>query len=396
MTVPPSRPPHPGTVVVCLDKFRGSATAAQACSWLAAGIRAAAPGVTVVERPLADGGEGTAAALATVGYSLVPVTVMGPLEGMTVSASLAVRGTRAVVELAQASGLDLVPDAGGAPLTSTTYGTGQLIGRALDLGCTEIVLAVGGSATTDGGAGMLAALGARLHDEFGARLPLGGGYLRDVTSLDLSGLDRRLSSVEFVLAADVDSPLLGPEGAAQVFAPQKGADPAQIRRLEAGLERFSDLMVLHTAQDHRSSPGAGAAGGTGFAALTALNARWRQGSAFMLAELDLARLLQNAALCVVGEGRFDDQSLRGKAPYGALTLSRRAGVPVTLVAGDIAVSNPHLLDVTGTHSLLALAGDPRTSFTRTRPLLHTIGQRIATTLNRPRPTSTSAPEQHRA
>jgi glycerate kinase len=366
----------PLPIVVCLDKFRGSATAAQACSWLAEGIRAAAPDVPVIERPLADGGEGTVEALVAVGYSLVRTTVMGPVEGMEVSAALAVRGTRAVIELAQASGLDLLRT--GAPLAATTYGTGQLIRAALDLGCTQIVLAVGGSATTDGGAGMLTALGARLHDASGAELPLGGGHLRDAASLDLSGLDRRLASTEFVLASDVDNPLLGEDGAARVFAPQKGADPAQIERLEDGLERFSRLMTLRTGRDHTADPGAGAAGGTGFAALAALEARWEPGSTFMLTELDVPRLLRAASLCVVGEGRFDTQSLRGKAPHSAMALARKADVPVVLVAGDIALEGPDLtsLGLARAYSLLETAETPEDAFTRTEALLTAIGEQI--------------------
>lgn len=368
------------SVVVCLDKFRGSATAAQACAWLAAGIRAAAPGVPVVERPLADGGEGTVESLATAGYSLVRTDVMGPVEGTTVSAALAVRGPRAVVELAQASGLDLIP--GGAPLTATTYGTGQLIRRALDLGCTQIVLAVGGSATTDAGAGLLTALGARLHDASGAPLPPGGGHLTNAATLDLSDLDPRIPSTEFILASDVDNPLLGPDGAAQIFAPQKGADPAQIKQLEAGLARFATLMTAHTGKDHTTTPGAGAAGGTGFAALTALAAHPRRGSTFMLDELGLPHLLQDAALCVVGEGRFDDQSLRGKAPHAAATLARRAHVPVTLVAGQITLPKPNLtpLGITAAHALLDLAETPEAAFEQTEALLYAIGERIASDL----------------
>ncbi|WP_030171261.1 glycerate kinase [Spirillospora albida] len=370
------------SVVVCLDKFRGSATAAQACAWLAAGIRAAGPGVPVVERPLADGGEGTVEALAAAGYSLVRADVMGPVAGMTVSAAIAVRGSRAVVELAQASGLALIP--GGAPLTATTYGTGQLVRAALDLGCTQIVLAVGGSATTDGGAGLLTALGASVRDASGAPLPPGGGHLADAASLDLSGLDPRVPSVDVVLASDVDNPLLGPDGAARVFGPQKGAGPAQIERLEAGLARFADLMTARTGKDHTATPGAGAAGGTGFAALAALAARPQQGSAFMLDELDLPGLLRGAALCVVGEGRFDGQSLRGKAPCAAASLASRAHVPVTLVAGEIALPEPDLasLGITAAHSLLDVAETPRAAFERTEALLHAIGERIGSDLTR--------------
>ncbi|WP_433328323.1 glycerate kinase [Spirillospora sp. CA-294931] len=367
-----------GPVVVCLDKFRGSATAREACAWLAGGLRAADPELSVVEIPLADGGEGTVEALLTAGYSPVHADVLGP-TGARVRAAFAVRGHRAVVELAQASGLDLVDDPDGAPLTATTYGTGQLIARALDLGCTEIVLAVGGSASTDGGAGLLQALGARITRSDGEEIAFGGAALSDATSLDLRDLDPRLREAGIVLASDVDNPLLGPEGAATVFAPQKGATPAQVQALEAALRRWAALISEATGTDHVAAAGAGAAGGAGFAALAVLGARRRNGTELVVSELGLAEALRGARLCVVGEGSFDAQSLRGKAPVAAAALAREAGVPVTLVAGRVSVAGAVLREhgIVSGHSLLEAAGSLQEAIDRAPGLLRAIGRTIA-------------------
>ncbi|MFD8081520.1 glycerate kinase [Kitasatospora sp. NPDC059722] len=366
-----------GQVLLCLDKFRGSATAVQACRWLAEGIRQAAPELSVREAPVADGGEGTAEAFLAAGFDAVPVRVSGP-TGEPVDAHLAVRGDRAVVELAQASGLHLLPEDGHAPLTASTYGTGELLRAALDLGCREIVLAVGGSATTDGGAGLLQALGARVVDARGAELPPGGAALAHAHRVDLSGLDPRLRGVRLVLASDVDNPLLGADGAAAVFAPQKGADPGQVAVLEAGLARFARLVAARLGTDPSDRPGAGAAGGAGFAALV-LGASRRPGVDVLLSELGLDAALASASLVVVGEGCLDAQSLRGKAPIGVADRARRAGVPVTAVAGRVEVSPAELAahGITSAHSLADWAGSPATAMAETRRLLRETGAELA-------------------
>jgi glycerate kinase len=375
-----------GQIVVCLDKFRGTASASDACRWLAQGIRDTAAGHPVVERPVADGGEGTVDALVEAGYRPVAVQVLGP-SGHPGSATLAVRGGRAVVELAQASGLSLLGEDERAPLTATTHGTGQMIRAALDLGCRELVLAVGGSATTDGGAGMLQALGARIVDHHGSETRPGGAALADAARIDLSGLDPRLRETELTLASDVDNPLLGPTGAAAVFGPQKGATPEEVLLLEAGLRRFSLLMTALVGEDHAARPGAGAAGGTGFAALAALGARWRPGTDVLLAELGLDRTVRGAALVVVGEGCFDAQTLRGKAPVGAAALARAAGAPVVAVAGRVEVSDEELADhgIDRAYSLLARSGSLATAMADTPRLLGEVGREIALSLGSFRP-----------
>jgi glycerate kinase len=373
-----------GPVLVCLDKFRGSASASEACRWLAEGLRAGGTGRPVLERPVADGGEGTVAALVQAGFCSLPTSVRGPL-GTTVEAHFALRAGRAVIEMAEASGLHLVPEDARAPLLASSYGTGELIRAALDHGCEDIVLAVGGSATTDGGAGMLQALGARLVGADGAEVGPGGAALAGVTRVELGSLDPRLAQTRFVLACDVDNPLLGPNGAATVFAPQKGATPAEVVVLEAALAHFATLLTGATGRARHRAPGAGAAGGMGLAAMAVLGASRQPGVDFLLAEIGLARELPRAALCLVGEGSLDEQSLRGKAPVGTAALARRAGVPVIAVAGRVALG-PGQLAAAGIDraiSLVELAGDPARSMARTAELLHAVGRTIAAELERP-------------
>ncbi len=301
----------------------------------------------------------------------------GP-TGEPVTARLAVRGDRALVELAEASGLHLLPEGRRAPLTASTHGTGELLRAALDLGCREVVLAVGGSATTDGGSGLLRALGARVLDARGVEVPGGGAALAHAETVDLTGLDQRLRETRLVLASDVDNPLLGPAGAAAVFAPQKGADAGQVALLEAGLRRFAELMAARLGTDLSGRPGAGAAGGAGFAALV-LGARREPGVDVLLAELGLDAALAGASLVVVGEGCLDAQSLRGKAPIGVAERARRAGVPVAAVAGRVEVTPAELAahGITSVHSLTDRAGSPAVAMAETRRLLREVGADLA-------------------
>ncbi|MEU7476832.1 glycerate kinase [Lentzea sp. NPDC042327] len=370
-----------GTVLVCLDKFRGSLTAEQACAAVVSGVVGA--GGTAVAMPVADGGEGTLAALARAGYREVHADVTGP-TGRPVRAAFAVRGTRAVVELALASGLGVLPDGVAAPLVADTHGTGELIRAALDHGCLDIVLAVGGSATTDGGAGLLRALGARITDARGVPVGPGGAALTGVAHVDLSGLDFRLRLARVTLVSDVDNPLTGPSGAAAVFGPQKGASPRDVEVLERGLERFAAVVEREVGRDLSGAPGAGAAGGTGFAALAALGARRSSGADFVLGEIGLEDALRTAALVVVGEGRFDEQSLRGKAPVGVAEAARRHGVPVVVVAGDVRLSADQLraAGVSAAWSLLDRAGDVATAMARAPELLAQVGRELPSVVAR--------------
>ncbi|MFC3897905.1 glycerate kinase [Lentzea rhizosphaerae] len=368
-------------ILVCLDKFRGCLTAAQACAAVVKGVAEAGGRATAM--PVADGGEGTLEALARAGYREVQADVTGP-TGRPVRAAFAVRGTRAVIEMARASGLDLLPGGEPAPLVADSHGTGALIRAALDHGCLDIVLAVGGSATTDGGAGLLRALGARITDSRGVPLGPGGAALTGVAHVDLSSLDFRLRLARVSLMSDVDNPLVGPSGAAAVFGPQKGASPRDVEVLERGLREFAAAMTRATGRDVSSSPGAGAAGGAGFAALAALGAQRVSGAEFVLGEIGLEEALRGASLVVVGEGRFDAQSLRGKAPVGVAEAAARHGVPVVVVAGDVRlqVADLRSAGIVGAWSLLERAGSLEPAISQAPELLAQIGRELTSVVER--------------
>jgi glycerate kinase len=324
-------------IVIAPDKFKGSLEAQQVAEALADGLAAVLPAAEVHCQPVADGGEGTVAAALASGYRPVQVSVAGPL-GAPLEATFAVDGPRAVIEMAAASGLLVLPVGdNGEPaldaLAATSLGTGELIRAALDAGCTEIVLGVGGSANTDGGAGVLVGLGARLLDAEGAPVANGGGGLAGLVSVDLSGLDPRLADVRFVLAADVTNPLLGPDGAAAVFGPQKGATPADVETLDANLANFRDRLAESLgpeAAEAADTPGAGAAGGVGYAALAVLGAERQPGVDVVLDLVGLADRLPGVDLVITGEGSLDSQSLGGKTPVGVAGLARAHGVPTVI------------------------------------------------------------------
>lgn len=248
-------------MLIAADKFKGSLTAVQVAERVTAGLRRAVPGVEIETLPVADGGDGTVAAAVAAGFERREVRVTGPL-GDQVTAAFALRGGTAVVEMAEASGLQLLPTGTFAPLTATTYGSGELLKAALDAGARSIVFGVGGSATTDGGAGMLAALGAVFLDANGEPVGPGGGALAELASADLSGVDPRFADVEFVLASDVDNPLTGPKGAPAVYGPQKGASPQDVAALDAALDHFAVVLeksIGAKAAECAVLPGAGGA-----------------------------------------------------------------------------------------------------------------------------------------
>ncbi|HEX4702299.1 MAG TPA: glycerate kinase [Pseudonocardiaceae bacterium] len=315
-------------VVVAPDKFKGSLTAAAAAAALARGIERVRPGLSVHRVPVADGGDGTVDAALAAGFRPVTATVHGP-TGEQVTATIAIRDGVAVVEAATAGGLARLPGGRLAPLTSSSYGVGELLLAAIDAGARTVVLGVGGSASTDGGAGLVQAVGGRVLDADGADLSPGGGALADVATVDLSGIDPRIATVDVILASDVDNPLLGPHGAASVFGPQKGADPALVALLDDVLRTWS----THVDPAMADAPGAGAAGGIGFAALAVLGATRRSGIDLLLDLIGFATHLPGAALVITGEGSLDEQSLHGKAPIGVVDAAGRAGVPAIAVAG---------------------------------------------------------------
>ena len=319
-------------VLLAPDKFKGSLSALEVARHLAAGLQASAPDVEVILAPVADGGDGTLDALVPHGFTVRTATVTGSL-GTPRVASYGVRAGSAVIELAEADGLrHLSPDRL-KPLEATSYGVGELIRAALEDGCRHLIFGLGGSANTDGGAGMLQALGLRLLDAHGRDLPPGGASLRGLVSIDATGLDPRLTEAQILIAGDVDNPLLGPTGAAAVYAPQKGASPADVAILEAGLHRWAEIVSATTGQDLSNHPGAGAAGGVGFGALAFLHATLRPGIELILDLVGFDDLLTGVALVVTGEGSLDEQSLSGKAPVGVAAAAARQGIPAVAVAG---------------------------------------------------------------
>ncbi|MBC2931512.1 glycerate kinase [Nocardioides sp. zg-1228] len=331
-------------VLLAPDKFKGSLTATEVAAALERGLAGVAGDVEVAVSPVADGGDGTLDAAVAAGYERVDVRASGP-TGEPVDTAWAHLAGTAIVEMADVSGLVRLPGGRLEPMTATSRGTGELIAAALDAGVRRIVLGVGGSACTDGGAGLLQALGARLLDPSGAEIGDGGGALAALAAVDLGGLHPRLREVEVVVACDVDNPLTGPHGAAAIYGPQKGANEAQVAELDAHLGRLADLVSAATGRDVRDvrdSPGAGAAGGVGFAAMAVLGATLRPGIDLVLEMVGFEQTLAGADLVVVGEGALDEQSLRGKAPIGVARLARAAGARVVAVCGVNHLSPPAL------------------------------------------------------
>ncbi|MYS82895.1 glycerate kinase [Embleya scabrispora] len=371
-------------VVLAPDKFKGTLTAVQAAAGIGAAIRRVRPDADVRMLPIADGGEGTVDAAVAAGFARIPARVTGPI-GRPVDAAPAVRGRTAVVELAQSSGLALLP-AGPAPLTADTTGVGELIARALELGCTRIVLGLGGAASTDGGSGPARALGARLLDAAGAELPPGGAALLRLDRIERDDPAARLTGVEVVIASDVDNPLLGPKGAAAVYGPQKGATPQDVRVLHAALARWAEVVGPEWAD----VPGAGAAGGAGYGALAFLDASVRPGIGLLLELLGFDELLDGAELVVTGEGSLDRQTLHGKAPAGVAAAARERGVPVAVVCGRVELSRAQL-DAAGIVAAYALADLGADSMTRAGELVEDAGELLARDLPADR-----AEQAHRA
>ena len=364
-------------ILIASDKFKGSATGSEVAAALAGGIREIIPDAVVDAAPVADGGEGTVDAAVASGFTPVTVSVTGP-TGRPVDATFAVRDDQAIIEMAAASGLDVLPGGEKDALRATSRGTGELIVAALDQGATSIVLGVGGSACTDGGAGMLQALGVALRTEDRPVRP-GGAGLVDLVSADISGLDPRLDGVSFVLAADVDNPLLGDRGAAAVFAPQKGASADDVAVLEAGLSRLSELVdALPGVRPSVSAPGAGAAGGVGYAALAVLGAVREPGIDVIQRLTGLEERIADADLVITGEGSLDDQSLGGKTPLGVSAAAARAGKPVVAVCGRTTLDAAQAASAgfAKVYALSDIEPEPAKSMANAVALLREVGRTI--------------------
>ena len=369
------------TVLIASDKFKGSLTAAEVAAALTEGILGVAPDVRVVTVPVADGGDGTVDAAVSAGYERVAVTATGP-TGVALETAYARRAATAVVEMADVSGLARLPGRRPEPLTATSRGLGEVIAAAVDAGCTQVVVGIGGSASTDGGAGMVAALGARLLDASGHELPDGGAALAGLDRVDLGALRSRLEGVTVTVASDVNNPLLGERGAAAVYGPQKGATPTDIAALDAALGHWADLVEEATGRDDRDHPGAGAAGGVGFGALAVLGAVVRPGIDLLLElvgfEGELAGLGPDD-LVVTGEGSLDEQTLHGKAPAGVARQSARRGVPVVAVCGRTTLDADRLraAGMGRCYALTDIEADPQRCLDDAAALVRRVGTQLA-------------------
>ena len=323
-------------IVIAPDSFKESLSAPDVAAAIARGWQRVFPNAEILLRPMADGGEGTVdAVLAATGGQRRECTVRGPL-GEPVQAHWGWLGEgTAVLEMAAASGLHWVPRERRDATITSSYGTGELIRAALDAGARRIILGLGGSATNDGGCGLLQALGVRFLDAHDRELPPGGAALARLARIDIGAMDSRLLQARVEIAADVDNPLCGPRGASHVFGPQKGASPQQVEVLDAALGRYASVVAATLGEDHSQLPGVGAAGGLGFAAKAFLHASFRPGIELVAELSGLAEAVQGADLVITGEGRLDSQSLHGKAPVGVARIARAAGVPVIALAGSL-------------------------------------------------------------
>jgi glycerate kinase len=324
-------------IVIAPDSFKGSLSAPEVCRAIDQGVRAALPSAETVLVPMADGGDGTARTLVEgTGGELRSATVTGPL-GEPIEAEYGVlgNGTTAVIEMAAASGLVLVPVERRNPLHTTTYGTGELISRALDGGCRKLIVGIGGSATTDGGVGMAQALGARFLDAAAGEVPGTGAGLARLERIDASALDPRLAEASVRVACDVDNPLYGEHGAAAVYGPQKGATPEIVAQLDEGLRRFARTVARDIGIDVADLPGAGAAGGLGAGLVAFCGATLEPGVEIVMEAVGLADKLRGADVVFVAEGRLDAQTAYGKTPSGVAKLATRAGCPVLAIGGSV-------------------------------------------------------------
>ena len=324
-------------IVIAPDSFKGSLTAAEAAEAIETGFRAVYPDAEYVKVPMADGGEGTVQSLvdATSG-TIITQLVSGPMGDM-VAGFFGILGDRqtAVIEMAAASGIHWVRPKERDVFLASSFGTGQLINAALDRGCDKLIVGLGGSATNDGGIGMMKALGAQFFAQDGVQLAADVRALLQLASIDLQYLDPRLDKTEIVVACDVDNPLCGENGAARVFGPQKGATEEDIAVLDQALTRYGDILSANAGRDIASEPGAGAAGGMGAAFIGLIDAVLKPGVDIVIEIVDLANSLVDANLVITGEGRVDNQTIHGKTPTGVAKVAKSCNLPVICITGSV-------------------------------------------------------------
>ena len=337
-------------ILIAPDSYKECLTAMEVATEIEAGFREIYPDAEYVRLPMADGGEGTVAAMvAATGGRVIEREVTGPL-GEQVKAFYGITGdgNTAIIEMAAASGLALVPPHLRNPMKTTTFGTGELIKAALDAGICHLIIGIGGSATNDGGAGMLQALGVKLLDQSGCEIGFGGESLAGLNSINISTMDQRLNHCRIDAACDVSNPLTGPTGASAVFGPQKGATPEMVAQLDTYLSHYAALIHRDLGVDVNSTPGAGAAGGMGAALLAFFSANLRKGAEIVMEAVGLETAVQDADLVITGEGRIDSQTILGKTPIGVAKMAKLYGKPVIGIAGslssDVGVVYDHGID----------------------------------------------------
>ncbi|MFP7495239.1 glycerate kinase [Terribacillus saccharophilus] len=333
-------------IVVAPDSFKESMTALEVADACERGIKRAIPGADVVKVPMADGGEGTVQSLVdATGGELFYHSVTGPLgDEVRAAYGMLGDGKTAVIEMAEASGLHLVPPCNREPLLATTRGTGELMQAALDAGAKHLIIGLGGSATNDGGAGMAAALGVKFLDAHGKTLQDGAGALKELAEVDLKGLDPRWQHVSVEVACDVENPLIGPNGASVVFGPQKGADEEMVQQLDNILEHYAAIVEAAVGKTIKQVPGAGAAGGLGAGLIAFVPAKLKSGITIVKEAAGLADHMKDAQLVITGEGKIDGQTIYGKTPIGVAKTAKQFEIPVIAIAGNIGKGSEAVYD----------------------------------------------------
>lgn len=367
-------------ILIAPDSYKNALSALEVAKSLKSGLQKVFQDAEFEILPMADGGEGTVEALidATQG-DIITARVHDPLmRPVESSFGITGDGITAVIEMASASGIQLITSGERNPWITTTYGTGELILAALDRGCRDIILGIGGSATNDCGMGMAAALGVKFLDHAGNSVGPGGGMLAEVTRIDISGLDNRIKETKIMVACDVTNPLTGPDGAAHVYGPQKGADPEMVKKLDSNLKKFSDLIMEQLGKDVEQIPGAGAAGGLGAGLIAFLDGELVEGVPAIAAKTGLEEAVAKADIVITGEGGIDFQTQFGKTPYGVAQVAKKYGKPVIAVAGTIGKGVDELYSK-GIDAVISILDRPLSleeAIEETPALLEATGERI--------------------
>lgn len=348
-------------IIIAPDSFKGSLSAGEVSDNIEKGIRKVFEDAEIVKIPMADGGEGTVRSLVdSTGGAMISVRVKNPLmKEVEAFYGILGDGSTGVIEMAAASGLPLLSEEERNPMETTTYGTGELIRNALDMGCKKIIIGIGGSATNDGGAGMIRALGGRLLDRNGNDVKHGGGSLDKIDAIDISSVDERIKDCKIVVACDVDNPMTGQRGASYVFGPQKGADPEMVKILDKNLEHYSEAVFNATGVQIRDYPGAGAAGGLGGGLMAFLGAELKRGVDIVIEATGLEEKISDADLVITGEGMIDYQTQYGKTPYGVAQIAKKHNIPVVAIVGSVG-HNAEVLYELGFNGIFSIINRPMT------------------------------------